>query len=294
MEIKGEDFLKKVQRQQGQQERDELEQRFSEAENISEPAVHVSPSIKERINKMQDEDQEYGNIMLDTPTSNNKENKKKYLILGLILVILFLITIIIIRLLTNSSEEDSFTSNKTNNLEVQNSTEDSNIEANFQKIMNERIKKETPNEETLPIVPKIDEVDEQAVSENEKIDQALNEVIEKYKEKEVIKPIIKKEIPKPKVEEKQKSVQELVKDISSTAPKGYFVQIGAFSKKPADSYINKIRSANLKYKIHQVEIKGKIFNKVLIGPYSSKASASENINDIKKKLNLSSAYVLKF
>ncbi|MFA9373782.1 MAG: SPOR domain-containing protein [Poseidonibacter sp.] len=55
-----------------------------------------------------------------------------------------------------------------------------------------------------------------------------------------------------------------------------------------------MRDANLKYKIHQVEVKGKIFNKVLIGPYSSKASASENINDIKKKLNLSSAYVLKF
>ncbi|MGB5791456.1 SPOR domain-containing protein [Poseidonibacter sp.] len=293
MEIKGEDFLKKVQRQQGQQERDELEQRFSELENNSEPAVDVSPSIKERINKMQD-DQEYGNIMLDTPTANNKENKKKYLILGLILVILFLITIIIIRLLTNSSQEDSFTSNKTNPLEVQNTTEDSNIEANFQKIMNERVKKEIPVEEPLPAVPEVKEVDEQAVSENEKIDQALNEVIEKYKEKEVVKPIVKKEVPKPKVEEKQKSVKELVRDISSTAPKGYFVQIGAFSKKPADSYINKIRDANLKYKIHQVEVKGKIFNKVLIGPYSSKASASENINDIKKKLNLSSAYVLKF
>lgn len=293
MEIKGEDFLKKVQRQQGQQERDELEQRFNELENNSEPAVDVSPSIKERINKMQD-DQEYGNIMLDTPVANNKENKKKYLILGLILVILFLITIIIIRLLTNSSQEDSFTSNKTNPLEVQNTAEDSNIEANFQKIMNERVKKEIPVEETLPSVPEVKEVDEQAVAENEKIDQALNEVIEKYKEKEVVQPIVKKEIPKPKVEEKQKTVKELVKDISSTAPKGYFVQIGAFSKKPADSYINKIRDANLKYKIHQVEVKGKVFNKVLIGPYSSKASASENINDIKKKLNLSSAYVLKF
>lgn len=302
MEIKGEDFIKKV---QIQQERDELEQKLSELENV-ESAINVSPSIKDRINKMQD-DQELGNIMLDTPVTN-KENKKKYLILGLVLVILFLITIIIIRLLTNSSEEDSFTSNKSNPLEVQSTVEDNNIEANFQKIMNERVKTETPKEENK--ISETKQITDEEVAENEKMDKALNDVMQSYKEKEEAKAISKpkevvekvtpkkvipkKVIPKKIVVKEKKSVKDLVKDISSSKPKGYFVQIGAFSKKPADSYIQKIRSANLKYKIHKVQIKGKLFNKVLIGPYSSKASASESINNIKRKLNLSSAYVLKF
>ncbi len=297
MEIKGEDFIKKV---QVQQERDELEQKLSELEEV-ESAVNVSPSIKERISKMQD-DQELGNIMLETPVTN-KENKKKYLILGLVLVILFLITIIIIRLLTNSSEEDSFTSNKTNPLEVQNTVEDNNIEANFQKIMNDRVKKETPKEEKT--IPETNKITDEEKAEDDKMDKALNDVMESYKEKEIAKAIpkkvVKKVIPKKEIVavkkpivKEQKSVKDIMKNISSSKPKGYFVQIGAFSKKPADSYIQKIRSANLKYKIHQVEIKGKLFNKVLIGPYSSKASASESINNIKRKLNLSSAYVLKF
>lgn len=72
------------------------------------------------------------------------------------------------------------------------------------------------------------------------------------------------------------------------------MQIGAFSKTPSANYINKIRSANLKYKIYKVNVKGKMYNKVLIGPYSSRATAKQNVEDIKKKLNLSGAYVLKF
>lgn len=81
---------------------------------------------------------------------------------------------------------------------------------------------------------------------------------------------------------------------SNDISKGYFVQVGAFTRKPSDSYINSIRNAKLKYKIYQVEIKGTLYNKVLIGPYSSRAAANEEIDDIKKKLNISSAYVLKF
>ena len=111
------------------------------------------------------------------------------------------------------------------------------------------------------------------------------------KKAEVKKVIEKKVIAKTQA---KKSVKDLVKNISSSAPKGYFVQIGAFSKKPSNSYINKIQNAKLKYKIYQVEIKGKLYNKVLIGPYSSRASATDNIENIKNKLNLSSAYILKF
>jgi DedD protein len=113
MEIKGEEFIKKVQLQQ---EREELEQKLSELEevqsSIGENTTIQNESVNEPI------DTELGNIMLDNPNSNEESNKKKYLILGLILVILFLLTIIVIRLLTDSSKEDTFTTNKTDPIET--------------------------------------------------------------------------------------------------------------------------------------------------------------------------------
>ena len=300
MEIKGEEFIKKVQLQQ---EREELEQKLSDLEevqtSIGENNTIRNESIKEPI------DTELGNIMLDNSNTNEESNKKKYLILGLVLVILFLLTIIVIRLLTNTTKEDSFTTNKIDPIETQITPEDTNIEENFQKIMNERIKKdnvekEVTSEEKIDAITQKDEIEEK--SNNEISNDILDETIKKIEakivpEKKVVKKAeVKKVIAKKVIVKKEpkKSVKDLVKNISSSAPKGYFVQIGAFSKKPSNSYINKIQNAKLKYKIYQIEIKGKLYNKVLIGPYSSRASATDNIENIKSKLNLSSAYILKF
>lgn len=299
MEIKGDDFLKRI---QVQQERDELEQKLNELEEV-ESSINTPPTSNNR--NEEPSDQELGNIMLET-SSSNEENKKKYLVLGLILVVLFLLTIIVIRLLTDSSKEDPFTSDKTQSLEVSKTQEDNNIEENFQKIMNDRVKKNTQekkeeiiSEEKLnAIKPKPEPKKIKETITNDALDETIKKieekkkVIEKTKKEVVKKPEPKKEVIKttPK-----KSIKDLVQNTSSSAtPKGYFVQVGAFSKKPSNSYISKIRNAGLKYKVYQVEVKGKLYNKVLIGPYSSKASAKQNIDDIKKKLNISSAYVLRF
>ncbi len=286
MEIKGEEFIRKA---QVQQERDELDEQLNKLEEIQTPIGQNDTIHNEPI------DTELGNIMLDNSSSNQVNNKKKYLILGLILVILFLLTIIIIRLLSNDSKEDSFTSNKMNPIETKNLNENSNIEQNFQKIMNERIQKNTEKEE-FNSENKIEEIEVQKeVVENNKpalndnnLDQTIKtiEAEIKPKKQDIVKKVVKK-APK-------QTVKNLVKDISNNELKGYFVQIGAFSKKPTNLYLNKIQNANLKYKIHQVDVKGKLLNKVLIGPYSSRANAMRNIESIKKKLNLSSAYVLKF
>ena len=294
MEIKGEEFIKKVQLQQ---EREELEQKLSEIEEVQTSIGENNTIHNESINEPIDT--ELRNIMLDNPNTKEDNNKKKYLILGLTLVILFLLIIILIRLLTDDSKEDSFTANKPNPIETKTLNDDNNIEENFQKIMNERIQKNSEKEETKQSTSeeKIDAINTKKEIKEESQNDILDETIKKIEAE--IKPkkqVVKKVIPKKQVVKKtpKKSVKDLVKNISSSAPKGYFVQIGAFSKKPSNSYISKIKNANLKYKVHQVEVKGKLFNKVLIGPYSSRASASDNIENIKKKLNLSSAYILKF
>ena len=316
MEIKGDDFLKKIQKHQ---EREELEQKLNELNN-SNNQVHETNEIddnsnrqtfeevtnmtrqRESMNKNQNsDDQELDNIMLQSGTTN-ENNKKKYLALGLVLVVLFLLTIIIIRLLSDDPKEDPFT--QENNTGTK--QEDKNIEQNFQKIMNDRVKKNSSNEQMVS-EEKINQVKEDVTnpSNNEQakpsqLEDNLDKTIERIKEEKRKEIEAKKqteernEAAKQEQKETKKSVQSLMKDASSSKPKGYFVQIGAFTKTPSQSYIQNIRDNNLKYKIYRVDVKGTMYNKVLIGPYSSRASAEGQIPDIKKKLNLSGAYVLKF
>lgn len=325
MQIRGEDFIKKVQRKQ---EREELERKLSELEevemNTDDEPVILSRNINNmnnnnnnnnNMNGMDENIHELNNIMLGDSegVANNEENKKKYLILGIVLVVLFLLTIIIIRLLTgDSNEKDQFTSNGANSSEINNNSENRSIEENFQKIINERVKKDSAESMRAQIEDNIDdrldniqENKESVIARNEIIEEEepketitnrdLDDTIKRIKEKEIAQEEIKKE---EKVVEKKpevkKSIKELVQSNTSEMTKGYFVQIGAFTKKPSASYINNIREEGFKYKVYRVEIKGTFYNKVLIGPYSSRASATQEMDDIKKRLKISNAFILKF
>jgi len=76
-------------------------------------------------------------------------------------------------------------------------------------------------------------------------------------------------------------------------PSGYFVQIGAFSKKPSTKYLNNIQRSGYSYTLYDIKVKEKLFTKVLIGPYPSKPTALKDMDNIKTKLRLKSAFVLK-
>jgi DedD protein len=362
MQIKGEEFIKKV---QIQQEREELERKLNELEEV-EMTINSNDSVNfdrnnnnyNNYNNINDNEHELDNIMLGSSNSS-EDNKKKYLILGIVLVVLFLLTIIIIRLLTNEPpKEDQFTTNNLNSSPLNSSPikkqESDNIEENFQKIMNERVKKDV-NEPMVPEVKtttstntktkdshNISQTSEESGSNqdfenlqkeaqnynpnksgisDETMDQTIKK-IEKSKalpkekvantQKEVITE--KEEIVK-KVDTKKSSIKDLVDSApysppvnnsklssinnmanneSSNPSNGYFIQIGAFTKKPTDSYVNSIRSANLKYKVYQDNVNGTTYNKVLIGPYPSKAAATESVESVKSKLNVTSAFVVKF
>ncbi len=341
MQIKGEEFIRKV---QIQQEREELERKLNELEEV-EMSINNDPVIIGRNDDIEQNEHELDNIMLGSSNySNNEDNKKKYLILGIVLVVLFLLTIIIIRLLTNDSsiKEDQFTSNSASSTEMKKLSESDNIEENFQKIINERVKKDA----NQPMVPEVqgsntsstastagktdDNLKDDGTSSaafeslqkeaenynpnNGISDEAMDQTIKKVEkskstpkekvtstQKEIVTP--KEEIVTKKVETKKSSVKDLVDTPSSTTvsnensssvSSGYFIQIGAFTKKPTDGYVSTIRNAKLKYKIYQDTVNGVAYNKVLIGPYSSKAAASESVEDVKQKLNVTSAFVVKF
>ena len=103
--------------------------------------------------------------------------------------------------------------------------------------------------------------------------------------------------------ESKKSIKDLVEGNStssstaqnfSSGANGYFVQIGAFSKRPSESYLNSITKEGFKYKVIQEEVKGTMYNKLLIGPYSSSSTAASSVSSIKEKLNVTSAFVVKY
>ncbi len=291
MEIKGEEFIKKVQLQQ---EREELAQRVSEIDELKSSLN--SPYIKEEIDeefKKDDiddiklETNEFDDLVLES-NKTNEDNKRKYLTLGLVLVILFLLIILMVRIFTDSSskQEDPFTQEKTNPI-VKNTAEDIKAD-DYQKIINNKLKEEEEKEKERIAEERLNQI-EKKIS-----DEALEETIKKIeKKKQVAKP--KPKPVKKKVETRKKQKERSIKHLlSSSTPKGYFVQIGAFSKKPSNSYIQKIRRANLKYTVYKVKVKGKLYNKVLIGPYSSRTQAQNNMPRIKEKLRLSSAYIIKY
>ena len=88
MQIKGEEFIRKVQLQQ---EREELERKLNELEEIDVSAGNNDSVFLGRNNNIDQNEHELDNIMLGSSNYSNEDNKKKYLILGIILVVLFLI-----------------------------------------------------------------------------------------------------------------------------------------------------------------------------------------------------------
>lgn len=311
MEIRGEEFIKKVQLKQ---EKEEIEQRLNEindAESVyEEPAQRTVPPKLDKEIEIQEE-QEYSDIILGS-SGNNELNKKKYLILGLVLVILFLLTIIIIRLLTNdSTENDSFSQSQNNTSEKILANE--NIEEQYQKIINEKLKNiQQEKEETAANEEKIDEkLNLEKIEEKEKVQDSVKETksdvfdvknnentytpskkvaLEEPKIKAFVKKVVKKE-SKPIV---KKVTPKRTSNTVTTKPKGTFVQIGAFSKMPSKKYLTNITNNGFKYKIYKITINNKLFHKVIIGPYNSRGQAKLATDNIKKKLNVSGAFILTF
>ncbi|WP_320033344.1 SPOR domain-containing protein [Campylobacterota bacterium DY0563] len=308
MEIRGEDFIKKVQLKQ---EKSEIEERLNEIKNnessfeqqeVPQPQ-QPSPSQSQLDREIEiQEEREYSDIMLGKNTSN-EQSKKKYLVLGLILVILFLLTIIIIRLLTNdSTSNDSFTKDSSSNTE--NSIGNENIEEQYQKIINEKLKnikeekeKEAQAEEKVDENLSLEKIEQKELVEEAKVEESKPDV---FNVKEEIKPTPPKKVveKKPAVKKTQpKVIQNAISSSTSaitTKPKGTFVQIGAFSKMPSAEYLNTIKSKGFSYKVYKVSINGKVFHKVLIGPYSSRGQAKNATDNIKRDLNVTGAFILTY
>jgi len=261
---------------------------------------------------------------------NNKNNKKKYIILGFSLIILFILTIVLIRVLSNNDQEKKLTQTVE---PTQTITKDKVLDKiDEQKVVKPKepikeivipepkiekkdimlpeiikeelpeIKKETPK----PKITKIEKKDPLEIEKKKVINKPKPKPKAKVTPKPKAKPVVKHK-PKPKAQPKAKIYSQPKRKIvlppaketnftkkKHTKVKGYYIQIGAFSKKPNNKLLKSIERKGYRYAVYPIKIKGKIYNKVLIGAYPTKGLALKVISRVKKDFHNPNAYILKF
>lgn len=315
MEIKGDEFIKTVQLRQ---EKDDIQKRLNELDqldNTPTPQEH-NPYEEEIIQT----ESELDDIMLQAPIQNKQDNKKKYIVLGLLLVVLFLISLLVIRFLNNGDDKTSETSKKETNISQDKVLDNDNIEQQYQKIINQKLNniKEQNKQTELEEKTAKDALDINAIEKEEQklpqVKKQTNSTVKEKLKKDIfgmeeekankIKEVLKRSTPKvivktPKVVEKTTKKQSTLfdnvkvsKTTSAVSKKGAYIQIGSFTKTIDKKYIKNLDDKNIKYILHKAVIKGKTYTKVLVGPYSSKSEAKKETTSIRKKLNITSSYVL--
>ncbi len=308
--------------------RDSVRQQSSEhTSNLNNDSAYVdlsfgknSDDTESTINQLQD-------IMLE-PDSNNK-NKKKYIILGFALILLFIITIVVIRMISNSSQENQLMNDIDKPLltiDKDKILDKIDTKEEFEKVINQNEmapndlnikdveKKELilpePIKEKPPVLiekPKVVDKPQRDVFGLEKPVEEEKLVVNKAKVKEETKKTVERPVKAEDKKEELKAVFAGKREVVVSSPietnftktkksslNGYYIQLGAFSKKPSDKYLSNISKKGYSYTIYTTEIKGKVYNKVLVGAYPSKKTALQDIEKIKKDFNNKNAYILKF
>lgn len=320
MQISGDDFLKKVQlKQEGEELKrklNELNQAESNMQNLnlsnSLNSAYNSDNSYEEIQRLQNNielensNDEFDSLILEK-RSNRSDNKKKYLMLGAILLVLFLLTVVIVGLLSNKDKKgDPFMPQDLSSSDT-NISKESSIEESYQKILDDTNRKSA--EQSLEDIKENDSLDNlnsikeivQEPKETTITNEDLDKTIQKIEEKKSVAPVVKVEEKKaPSTQnEPKKSIRELVEGkntqnsatkavkTTTSASKGFYVQIGAFKNRPDSAYLQKIKQNGFEYKI----IEESNLNKLLIGPYSSRANANTQMPNIKTKLNIQSAFI---
>ncbi|MDX4069699.1 SPOR domain-containing protein [Aliarcobacter skirrowii] len=320
MQISGDDFLKKVQlKQEGEELKrklNELNQAESNMQNLnlsnSLNSAYNSDNSYEEIQRLQNNielensNDEFDSLILEK-RSNRSDNKKKYLMLGAILLVLFLLTVVIVGLLSNKDKKgDPFMPQDLSSSDT-NISKESSIEESYQKILDDTNRKSA--EQSLEDIKENDSLDnlnsiKEIVEEPKETtitNEDLDKTIQKIEEKKSVAPVVKVEEKKaPSTQnEPKKSIRELVEgkstqnsatktvETTTSTSKGFYVQIGAFKNRPDSAYLQKIKQNGFEYKI----IEESNLNKLLIGPYSSRANANTQMPNIKTKLNIQSAFI---
>ena len=110
------------------------------------------------------------------------------------------------------------------------------------------------------------------------------QIVAPVKPKKVQTPVVK--TPKPVVQHVKKPVRKPITTTSvpKTVESGkYYVQVGAYRKKPSTRFMSVIRNNRYKYIMTKPDRNG--IKRLLIGPYSDRASVNRALIDIKDRIH---------
>ncbi len=248
--------------------------------------------------------QELNDIRLEEDSNN--ANKKKYLILSAAFIALFILTLVIIRLITNDSKDEMlFTDPQVEEISqdgILNSTDDyqtlidKKAKETIQKKLDlERIVKEEiplPNELKKKLTTKAKKpksTDLFGMEHKKAILAKKKEIVKPNIVQQIEQEVFIEDIPIKKIISKKPEKKE----ITVVSKTGTYIQVGAFTKLPNKSLLLKISKYEYRYIIHKMTIKGTLYNKVLIGPYTNRASALQVIGKVQKDLNKPDAYIVR-
>jgi len=273
-----------------------------------------SDSLKQNVNPYNQVD----DIILEKSSPNNK---KKYIMLGFGLILLFIITVLVIRLISNNDTQNQLNDTTKINPEIIKEEILNRIDSNeeYQKVIDRKIALEESNEiaqkqkkemneilipsqavDNVPLILDTPKLRVEAKRDLFELDKETQKVIKlKISQPKVVKKVVK---PKAKVQSTTKPKREIlippVKEknftTKATSLSGYFIQIGAFTKTPNKNLLKSITTKGYSYTVYKLSIKGKLYNKVLIGSYKTRSEATRNLNKVKLDFKNPSAYILKF
>lgn len=153
-----------------------------------------------------------------------------------------------------------------------------------------------------------DPIEEQREKE---LDAKLQEIKKKYQQdtktvetkptlpvEEKIPAVTTKPAPKKLTPIKKEKVQKPVQKTAAKKAKtrsNYYVQLGSYFKKPSKKFLSNITKNGFKYKIHYTKSKkdNKYHYRLYVGPYKSKGKAKSELQQVKKKLKVDRAFVIK-
>ena len=241
---------------------------------------------------------ELKDIVMNNELDNSNKNKKR-LILVAFLVIIFLVVLVVMKLVKDSTTSDMSSQMEIPQIEAITSNVDNQV---FEQIP---IQNDFSTEDDLVVEESLLVNKTEDITTNEK-EQTLEEIIAKQKSKlieveknkqketEVVAPTMVAEVTKKvviKAKEFKNPFISSVKTPINNLIVGSYIQVGAIhGSKPNKKFLNTLKAKNYTYRLYDVKVKGKVYTKVLIGPYRTRSELSIALQEIKSSVN-SSAFI---
>ncbi len=254
-------------------------------------------------------DHNLDDLIIDSIEPNHSKTKSFLTIVALLIVFL-IVGIILAKIYTNESNNAALTLEENNSemiapeLTLQAPTKVAKVKEkpSLSTIIEQEIKApEVKHKEVTPepkpatpiVVPKPVEIKKETVQITEEFAQKPQapkitkpKVVEPIvKEPEAPKPVVKPVAPKPvKIVTEPKEIPKTVSDIA------YYIQVGSFTKNPSSRFLSVIKNSGFSYTITKATSKG--VKKLLIGPYTSRASVDSALIQVRDRIN-KKAFVVK-